>query len=341
MYTPSDLHRRNDRLDSDRERRKRMDQPSQYNRYERHLADFREKEKLDAENQRAMALENMKQRGQLDIAKLQDAGQTSRVKISEAGMNRRSGVEQANMMKYRGDALAFDREKFDFGKTQTERSFALDRDKALFEQFAKIKGLDNVGLGVETPAANGDLMDQWNTFRTNAGGLTNETMDFAIAKKLNNAKAMGIPLEKINFTDAERSRLVGGTNDGGANSGQNMGSSLDWIEGTNGRRRYFDQNGGEVISNAPSSRSDFSGVDNQLMASHRSGVGIQQTERAQTTTGVPFIAPNQVQETIQGPQYRGSVNPLSRVNRNRPVNPNWFDETFGPFGHGVNPRYRK
>lgn len=290
MYTPSDLHRRNDRLDSDREWRKRMDQPSQYNRYAQHLEDFRKNQMLDAESERAIALENRRQLGQLNITKLQDAGQTARTQMVETGLNRRSDIEQANIMKGRGDTLAFDREKFDFGKTKAERSFAVDRDKALFDQFAKMKGLDNVGLGGNNPGTQGDIMGQWNTFRNNASGMTNQTLDFAIAKKHNDAKAKGLSFDKINFTDAERSRLVGGTNDGGPNANQNSTNRLDWIEGKDGRRRFFNQRGDEVAFNAPSSRSDFSGVSDQLMASHRSGAGAPQVAASGITTGSAVAA---------------------------------------------------
>ncbi|WP_289020411.1 hypothetical protein [Desulfobacter postgatei] len=263
------------------------------NRYRNYLVDVREKERLDAENQRAMALENRKQLGQFDIAKLQDAGQTARSKMAETGLNRRSDVEQANMAKYRGDTIALDRDKLDFGKTQAERSFALDRDKALFEQFATIKGLDNGGLGVDNPGTQGDIMGQWNMFRNNAGGLTNETMDLAIAKKINAAKAKGLSFDKINFTDAERSLLVGGINSSGANTNQNSINRLDWIEGKDGQRRYFDQSGDEVAFNAPSSRSDFSGVPDQLMASHRSGAGAPQAATTQLTASTPSSGLNE------------------------------------------------
>ena len=76
--------------------RVRNDITNPANRYRNHLEDFRDKKKLDEENQRAMALENRKQLGQFDIAKLQEAGQTARTKMTETGLNRRSEIGRAS-----------------------------------------------------------------------------------------------------------------------------------------------------------------------------------------------------------------------------------------------------
>ncbi|MGD9825119.1 hypothetical protein, partial [Desulfobacter sp.] len=133
------------------------------------------------------------------------------------------------------------------------------------------------GFGAPATSTQVDMMGGWKAFRDTAGGLTNKTMDLAIAKKINDAKAGGIPFEKINFTDAERSRVVGGTNGGGANADPNRGNRLDWIEGKDGRKRYFDQNGREVAFNPPPGRADFSGLPSQLRVSHERGAGATQS----------------------------------------------------------------
>jgi len=46
------------------------------------------------------------------------------------------------------------------------------------------------------------------------------------------------------------------------------------------------------------------------------------------------------QRPVYGPEYRGSVNPISRARNNRPITPTPLIDIFGDFNQSVNPRYR-
>jgi len=86
----------------DREWRERMDKPNRFNSYERHLAAFDERKKLDEANQREIALQKLKNKGLLDVTDRQQTGSTKRTGMEQAGSNKRTGMEQAGSIKRTG-----------------------------------------------------------------------------------------------------------------------------------------------------------------------------------------------------------------------------------------------
>jgi hypothetical protein len=271
------------------------------------MEDFRTNQMKDAENKRALALQEKKNKGLLGVANRNQEGALATANRRQIGETRRKKMTNT-----------LNRDIFNSNATDRDRRFGLDRNNALFERFAKMQGLDSDGeLGGVPSSAPGNTMAAWDTFKKNAGGLSRETLDLSIAKKLQNAKKNGIDIKEIDFTDGELSAMRG------RGQGGNTTGRMDWIEGKDGRRRFFNERGNETAISTPKT------PQISMKASHA------KTDFSRS----PAVNPSKDTRPVYGPQYRGSANPLGGAIRNKPISPNPF-KFLESSNKSVNPRYR-
>ena len=218
-------------------------------------SDFRRGKEADF--RRMMELEGLKQSGatkrtnltnEADYRRqgLMNTGSLERTKLSNTGSLAVAKTRAGESGRQFDMSHSLNRKRNLFDMANEDRKFALNREKETFDQFDAINDMGMDALGGKSTSSFGDRMNSWNTFRENSGGLTKKTIDFAIAKKLSDAKVKGIPVKNINFTDAERESFFSDTKGVGKGTGQRKGNALDWIEGEDGRRRHFNQSGREV-----------------------------------------------------------------------------------------------
>ena len=176
----------------------------------------------------AGALEKTKLTNEADYRRqgLVNTGSLERTKLSNTGSLDVAKTKAGESGRQFDMSHSLKRKRNLFDMTNEDRKFGLNREKETFDQFDAIHDMGTDTLGGKSTSSFGDRMNSWNIFRKNSGGLTKETIDFAIAKKLSDAKAQGIPIKDVKFTDGERESFFSDTKGVGSGAGQPKSGGL-------------------------------------------------------------------------------------------------------------------
>lgn len=118
---------------SRKDREERWNRPSQYNRYERHLADFRQKQLDDLAAERELEKQRLANQGQLDVEQARQTGATTRTGMTEAGLTTRFGQEQAGINRR-------------FDRTQDDKFRYLAQQQAGDQELEELRSLSRLNL---------------------------------------------------------------------------------------------------------------------------------------------------------------------------------------------------
>lgn len=141
----SQRRRAQERSRRDWEERTRNDPTNPANRYRMHLEDFRINQMKDAENKRALALQEKSNQGLLGVEDRRQIGSTKRTGLEQAGMTGRLGMTQAGL------------------NLRDKISNALERRRLAGQQFKMLQELDASNLGLEKPINYGQRFRDFNT----------------------------------------------------------------------------------------------------------------------------------------------------------------------------------